>query len=344
MNFQLQPRDEKLLGALHEYGGVLTRRQIKEMFFKTKNQDGKTAPVAGWRAMEKRLKKLKESQYIVFPTEQEYRSRPIPEPLVWLGWKGALIVAKLHGLTLEAPTGATETGLRELERLLRERGIRWLREPRYSQLAHDVLATDLRMALEKSIVELPDLSLEQWVSDSEFRADADIVEYTVVDRSGLTGRESARVIPDGYFVVLDERLAAAGKPPRGRYMLELDNGTHPNERFANEKVRRFGAYIRSRAFRERFADNKAYCLVVTSSPTRMRYLMRQTEKSGGSDASLFLFTTFHDLWIDPEQLAAVRQSQRRGDWPSIEPYQVNALTAPVWSMVGRTDRFPLFTR
>ena len=42
---RLQVRDEYLLGAIYEYGGVVAKRQLKEIFW----------PDKSWRAMEKRL-------------------------------------------------------------------------------------------------------------------------------------------------------------------------------------------------------------------------------------------------------------------------------------------------
>ena len=150
--------------------------------------------------------------------------------------------------------------------------------------------------------------------------------------------------PDGYVMIRNERHSRAGSPARRRYLLEIDNATHANSVFSNEKVRRFGAYIRSPVFHDRFGDNEgAYVLCVTKSPRRMKHLMEQTEKTGGSDGDFFFFATFKDLWIDPLQMEAVRLSQRRGDWPAVEPYQVNVLTAPVWSTAGEPQKISLFT-
>ena len=335
-------RIEETMAAIYGYGGLLARRHIKQFAFETNLRTGER--IKGWQAMRKWLRKLRDAGYIYFPTRNQYRWNPIPESIVWLGWRGVLVVARLAGVDIDIPSDPSESDLRSLEIQLRKvHKIRWLRAPRFSQVLHDIIGVDLRLAIEKSITSLPRLAIERWVTESEFRSDWDRVSYQTVGRKNGESRKKSRVYPDGYFVIVDEQAARTGAPPRARYLVEIDNATISESVFGN-KVRMFGSYIRSSQFRERFGDNRAFVLCVTTSPKRLKFLMEQTEKTGGPDGKFFLFTTFRDLWIDPLQMEAVRLSQRRGDWPGIEPYQVNVLKAPVWSMVGEPQKISLFPK
>jgi hypothetical protein len=48
LGLRFQPRDEEILNMIYEYGGVVAKRQLKEVFWPNKTD----------RAMEKRLAKL----------------------------------------------------------------------------------------------------------------------------------------------------------------------------------------------------------------------------------------------------------------------------------------------
>ena len=54
---RFQARDEIILHTIYEVGGVVAKRQIKEMFWPNKT----------WRAMEKRLSKLYHNGFIDWP-------------------------------------------------------------------------------------------------------------------------------------------------------------------------------------------------------------------------------------------------------------------------------------
>ena len=75
---RFRARDEDILNSIYEYGGVLAKRQLKEMFW----------PDSTCRAMEKRLSKLYHNGYIDWPNHEQRRTAPIPEPVYWLGWRG----------------------------------------------------------------------------------------------------------------------------------------------------------------------------------------------------------------------------------------------------------------
>ncbi len=73
-----QDRDELILHAIQDYGGVIAKRQIHDLFWMGKSE----------RAMQKRLSKLHDHEYINWPTLEHRKQKPIPEPIIWLGWKG----------------------------------------------------------------------------------------------------------------------------------------------------------------------------------------------------------------------------------------------------------------
>jgi hypothetical protein len=136
-----------------------------------------------------------------------------------------------------------------LERQLRQQGVRWLRQPHWSRQRHDLAVVDMRLAVERSVKELPGLVLEPWVTERVFRADPDVVSYTVTTRAGKKG-----MCPDGYFVLLDLAREWAGLPARLRFLLEPDGATHDAPSFGYEKAGPGWAYLRSPACRARFGD------------------------------------------------------------------------------------------
>jgi hypothetical protein len=80
---RFQARDEVVLQTIQDVGGVMAKRQLKALFWCDKSK----------RAMEKRLAKLKQNEYLDWPSLEQHRTNPIPEPVVWLDWKGAWYLA-----------------------------------------------------------------------------------------------------------------------------------------------------------------------------------------------------------------------------------------------------------
>jgi hypothetical protein len=293
-----------------EYGGMLARRHLKQMFW----------PEATLRAAQKRLSKLVDNGYLSRPTPHQRKTQPISEPVYWLGWKGILWVAARMGVRVDPPTNEGENQMRKLAKQLRDHGIHWLREPRWIQLAHDLAVVDFRFAVEQAAREEPTLRLEEWIFESEFRSDPDTVEYRLKGRDGRVKQVKKRVYPDSYIVIVDERRISQGALARARLLLEIDQATHSNPRFGREKVAPGLAYINSLQYKTRFGDNSGRWLVVTTGRVRMRNLMRQTQQVAGTESGVFLFTTF-------EQIETA-----------------NVLTDPVWWQVAREDPIPLFAR
>ncbi len=271
-------RDGRILQAIQDYDGVLARRQIKQLFW----------PESSWRVLHRRLAYLHYHQYIAKPDLEDRKVRPIPEPVVWLDWRGALQVAGQNGLKVEPPNKDNENQLRKLERELHKAEMRWLREPLWSQLSHDLHLVDIRLRLEYSAGQHPDLVLEEWVNESDFRSRLD----TVSVKSGQGGREKKRgVIPDGSFVVSDLARKREGKPHRARFLLEVDMATHDHANFGRRKAIPGAAYISSDAYHVRFGSNTGRWLVVTTGEVRMKNLAHQIECEVSERKNLFVLTT-----------------------------------------------------
>jgi hypothetical protein len=294
---RIQARDSEMLFALYSYDGVLARRHLKGLFW----------PTATWRAMEMRLALLYRHQYLDWPSREHWRTRPVPEPICWLGWQGALHVASELGITVEYPKSTRETQIRRLATALREHGFHWLREPRWSQLAHDVAATDVRLTIERAVSETPGLRLETWIPESGFRFDTDVVDVTVPSHNGSSRKKKRGVRPDGYFVLVDEYRQHSGLPPRARFLVEVDMGTHDTGSFFAEKVLAGRAYVQSPAYRKRFGGNTGRWLVVTKGETRLRHLKGMAQ---GIGADMFWFTTLAEISAQ------------------------NPLTGPIWRQAG----------
>jgi hypothetical protein len=277
-SFRFQARDASILQVLHGYDGVLAKRQIKDLFW----------PQASLQAMERRLSLLFQAGYINMPSIEQRRINPIPEPIVWLDWKGILFIAAEIGLQAQEPKTINENQSRRIEKQMREAGLRWQREPRWSQLAHDIAVNDFRLAVEAAAKKWPSITLESWTPEGEFLSNMDVISLTG------EGRQKG-VRPDGFFVIQDHMRPINNSPAKARFLLELDFSTHPLARFGRDKAKPGLAYIRSQEYRERFGFNSGRWLVVCKSKTRLSNLKRQTEAVLGNQCKVFLFTTIDQV-------------------------------------------------
>jgi hypothetical protein len=306
--FRFQERDGEILRAIYTYDGVLAKRHVKKMFW----------PDASERAMEMRLALLNQNNYLSWPSLEQWRTKPIPEAVYWLGWHGAHWIGSNHKLEVKLSSVPSETQLRRLFSELRQHGIRWLREPRWSQLAHDLAVVDVRLAVEKAARETASLVLEEWIPEGAFLSKMDEVVYNTQNRNRTVKQVKRGVRPDGYCVIVDRKRQSQGLPARARLLLELDMATHDTESFLREKVSAGVAYIRSEAYKTRFGHNSGRWLVVTTGAARLKHLMQQTERAARESASIFFFTT-----LDRIQTA-------------------NVLTSPIWWQVEQDKPAALF--
>jgi len=278
---QFQDRDAYILGAIQDYGGVLAKRQVHSIFFPGKSQ----------RAMQKRISKLKGSEYINWPSLNQRKMYPIPEPILWLDWKGALLLANGANLKIQKPKTINENQLRLLERALRAKGFRWLREPLWNQLNHDLTTVDIRLKIEKDIQDISHLRLDQWINETVFRSNMDRVTFSYKDTKGRLRQGKRGVIPDGFLCIIDQKRQSQGQPAKANFLLEVDMATHSNPNFSIEKAAAGAAYIRSREFNTRFGSNTGRWLIITTSEVRMQHLMKYTHERIPTRSNLFLFTT-----------------------------------------------------
>ena len=306
---RFQDRDGLILHAIQEYGGVIAKRQIHDLFWKGKSE----------RAMQKRLSKLHNHRYINWPTLEQRKLNPIPEPIIWLGWKGALQIANKSNLKVDPPKTINENQLRSLELSLRRKGFRWLREPRWTQLHHDLITIDIRLKIGFDLQELKYLEMGRWINETDFRSNYDRISFTYKDRKGRLRHKKRGVIPDGYFCLLDKKRDTKGLPAKAHFLLEVDMATHDNPSFGIEKAAAGAAYIRSAEYKNRNGSNAGRWLIITTSDIRMGNLMQQTHEKAGKNSSLFFFMTFSDFFTN------------------------NVFLEPIWSVCGQNRKQKLLT-
>ena len=133
-----------------------------------------------------------------------------------------MIVAREKGVDVQPLTRKNENQMRLLQANLRKHGIRWLREPNWYQAQHDMAVVDFRMVVERSVNDLSEIALEQWILESEFRANPDRIEFTFKGNKGTLRKKTKGVCPDGYFCLIDEKRKIEGTPHKARFLLEMD--------------------------------------------------------------------------------------------------------------------------
>ena len=279
----MEDRDEKLFHNI-AYDGFLARRHIRQLHWPDAKSDG---------AMDKRLQKLSQAGYVNWPTQQEYRENPIPESIVYLAWKGALWVARDMGLEVPEPISDSETEKRRLRARLLERGFQWVRVPRLTQMPHEIVVVDIRLAILQEVATHPDLTIDplDTVPARQFRADNDVVDFTYRTKNAGTRKGKKGVEPDWYFPVISEVFKNRGQPFVVRLLVEYDNATHPNTRFAKEKIAAGAAYIASPAYKARFGENSGAWLVIAKTPNRMKFLIHTTRQASiRGEHKLFFFS------------------------------------------------------
>ncbi len=245
--------------------------------------------------MEKRLSKLHQGQYIDWASVEQRKLYPVPEPVIWLGWKGALYLAGRFGIEIPQPVKINEYHLRQLEKNLRANGFTWLREPRWSQLKHDLTVVDVRFWIGESLSEITTLKFEEWKNESTFKSDLDHIDYQVKSREGEIIQKRKGVCPDGCFTLIDQKRQQQGEPYRARFLLEIDMATHDTPSFGDEKAAAGAAYVKSKPYLIRFGSNTGRWLVITTGDIRMRNLIHQTRERVPENGDLFFFTTFNHL-------------------------------------------------
>lgn len=278
---QFQLRDGDILRLIADFDGVVARRHIQEVFW----------PHASTQVMQVRLSKLYHNGYLNWPSAAQRKTRPIPEPILWLGWRGILYLAGSQVQHLTPLSKQNESQFRRLEKELRALNIRWLREPNWHLLNHDLAVIDFRLAAQRSLEALPGFELEEWLQESRFRAEPDRVKFTYTGNNGKVYQKKKGVIPDGIFVLTNRQRQRQGLPAKVRFLLEMDMATHDTPSFGIEKIAAGAAYIRSGEYLKRFEANAGRWLLMTTGEKRMKNLIQQAKKYANRDKGLFFFTT-----------------------------------------------------
>ena len=230
---------------------------------------------------EQRMKLLYQHKYVNRPNKD--LRRRLPEMIYWLDSRGAQIVASLQGTPFNQ--------------------FSWRKEPRKFQVEHDLAVNDFRLDVIEACNNEPKVEIETWVPEREFWSYPDTIFYEHGERT-----LKRKIIPDGYFSLLTPEN-------RIRYLIEIDRSTEDNPRFVREKILPGLAYIKSKAYEERFGHRSGRWLVATTSDKRMKNMLNQARR--GKTKGLFYFTTYDQLNVN------------------------TLLFTPIWHRVDREDPVPL---
>lgn len=261
-NIRLTDRDVQVLEAIYTHNGMLSLRQVDELFFTGR---GSAHP-------RQRMNKLFVNHYVNMPGPKEIHQIPYGETVYWLDERGAAVVAGLYGETPKSFDYRDD--------------IRW------SLVAHDLRVNDVQVAVTQACEQLPELELKRWEWESAFRSHPDTVSYQ--DDKGRKKRR--RVIPDSFFLITRSKPDAAEESSEYAFLLELDMATEHNPRIGRSKILPGMAYIGSEAYRERFGLQYGRWLFVTTGERRMENMRTQARRLGAKGQ--FYFTTFDGLTPD----------------------------------------------
>lgn len=268
----LTSRDVRILETIYAYDGMMNREQIDRLFFSGQ----------GRSQVRSRLTALCRAGYLQTFNHLTLHDVPFGEVIYLLDKRGAKEVAALNSQPFKQ--------------------FPWRKQPRLSQIRHDLKVNDVRLRFCQAAQQTPELTLNEWIPEGEFLIRSDKISYP-----NAKGQKQSRLIrPDGFFTVQKQ-----SKSGLLAFLLEVDMGTEDNPRFAREKVRPGVAYLKSEAYRQRFGLGYGRWLVITTGDRRLHNMKAQTERVGG--AGLFYFTTF----------AALTQE--------------SALQAPIWFLAGKRD-------
>ncbi len=160
--------------------------------------------------------------------------------------------------------------------------------PRWAQLDHDLRIVDILLAIQQACTSSGGvLKVHQWWVERDLRGRV---------TAGLSRKQAdalRSVIPDAYLQI--DRSRAGQHPFHSRLLLEVDNGTHPNPRFAERKVLPGLEWLKSKAYQQQFGAARGRWLVVTTSAKRLAYLKDTVQRVAGEQAVIWHFTTMRQL-------------------------------------------------
>jgi len=269
----LVERDVRMLEHVQYYGGVLRADHLLDLEF----------PGTRGKACQRRLTRLFHNGYLL--RSSKVGSVYCGGAVYWLTRKGAREIA----------AGAAD------HPSVSSSGV----SPVWSQIHHDLRIVDIVLAVQGACAASSgEFKLREWFTERDLRQEATSVPY--VTRAGVTA--SRKVIPDAYLQL--ERHTGSGQPFYSRLLLEVDNSTHPQRRFADDKVLPGIAWVKSAGYTKRFGAPRGRWLVVTKSEQRLSALKETSERVAGKAAAFWYFTTFAQ--ISPETLLSAPIWQRGG--------------------------------
>jgi hypothetical protein len=257
----LTDRDIQILFAIHAYDGMMSLKQLWQLYFPDCAADVQPR---------KRLRDLCNNGYLTLPrSEEELRWVPLGETVYWLDTEGAKTLAGFQGIDYQ--------------------DFEWRPAGRWSKIPHDLAVNDFRLTIAQACEQDPELVLVDWVPEGQFLKDKDTVTYT--NRDGSSGKRMMQ--PDGWFQVKKTSRRYPGKWANYAFLVEIDMGTETTTRFGRDKVLPGVAYLKSELYAQRFGVAYGRYVVVTGSETRLQNMKTQTERLGGE--KLFYFTTFERI-------------------------------------------------
>lgn len=170
-------------------------------------------------------------------------------------------------------------------------------KPHWLNLSHDLRLNDFRLAVSAEAKNSRGFELVKWIS-----------EFELHQIQNIPGR------PDGFCLLRRESPTTSDRVEELSILVELDNATHPLNRFVARKVKPALKYIGSKEYERTFGVTTGAYFVVTTGPKRLANLKEKAEVAGGSGR--FFFTTFEEI--------------REG-----------VLTKPIWQMSGSIDRLSI---
>ncbi len=175
----------------------------------------------------------------------------------------------------------------------------WRRKPRWHTLKHDLRLNDFRLTVTKEARALEGFELIQWMSETELH------QIHIIP-----GR------PDGFLLLKRNSPEVTGRVEELAILPEVDNATHPLDRFVQKKVKPALKFIGSEKYKDIFGVKSGAIFVVTTGIRRLTHLKKEVEKAGGSGR--FYFTTYDQI-------------------------KTGVLTNPIWQMAGSNEKLSIAT-
>ena len=280
---RLTERDVDILLTIHAYDGMLSVDQVHRWFFPGEGNK---------RNAQRRLSLLFHNTYIRRPQQNEQYLTP--EPIVWLDKKGAQVVALKLGTEYRDPE------------------FKWRNSPRWRNIAHDILLNEFRYMTTRSAEKHLRFSLREWRGQNKLQR---LFQEPIAYRDMQSKERKKLVWPDGFFY-LEHSDDQGGLP----LLVELDNATESNVRFAREKVSPNLHLMLTETYREEFEVKTGRVLaVMIGSQERYDNIRKHVTNAGG--AMYFLFTRYEWLTDDNILSGDVWQLPHNDDLFSLGQYR-----------------------